>query len=319
MFNHPNIITIFILNLIIFIFTIIALYVSIRISLYYDKNSTTQRQYKLDKLSYLGSIVIKFILYIKIPALIFFVYTQDVLSDFISGAMCGAGVVTASSVGAYLLMIKIISIYLFGLWLLLDNIDNKRVDRKFSHLKFILFIPISLILFAEIIMEFYHFNALDPKQIVSCCGNLFNATQKSFVGSLITIAPTNALILFYLNFIALFLSFKYIKLFSALNISFFIISLISLIVIFSPYIYELPTHKCPFCILQKDYYYIGYVLYTSIIIGTFSGIATIVLHLTNLKYKKWQIVSLLFNSFYLTVVSFYIIRYYFINGVWLGV
>jgi len=91
MFNHPNIITIFILNLIISIFTIIALYVSIKISLYYDKNSTTQRQYKLDKLSYLGSIVIKFILYIKIPALIFFVYTQDVLSDFISGAMCGAG------------------------------------------------------------------------------------------------------------------------------------------------------------------------------------------------------------------------------------
>jgi len=222
MFNHPNIITIFILNLIISIFTIIALYVSIKISLYYDKNSTTQRQYKLDKLSYLGSIVIKFILYIKIPALIFFVYTQDVLSDFISGAMCGAGVVTASRVGAYLLMIKIISIYLFGLWLLLDNIDNKRVDRKFSHLKFILFIPISLILFAEIIMEFYHFNALDPKQIVSCCGNLFNATQKSFVGSLITISPTNALLLFYLNFIALFLSFKYIKLFSILNISFFI-------------------------------------------------------------------------------------------------
>jgi hypothetical protein len=319
MFNHPNIITIFILNLIISIFTIIALYVSIKISLYYDKNSTTQRQYKLDKLSYLGSIVIKFILYIKIPALIFFVYTQDVLSDFISGAMCGAGVVTASRVGAYLLMIKIISIYLFGLWLLLDNIDNKRVDRKFSHLKFILFIPISLILFAEIIMEFYHFNALDPKQIVSCCGNLFNATQKSFVGSLITISPTNALLLFYLNFIALFLSFKYIKLFSILNISFFIISLISLIVIFSPYIYELPTHKCPFCILQKDYYYIGYILYASIMIGTFSGIATIVLNLTNINYKKWQIISLGFNSFYLTIVSFYIIRYYFINGVWLGV
>jgi hypothetical protein len=54
-------------------------------------------------------------------------------------------------------------------------------------------------------------------------------------------------------------------------------------------------------------------------IGTFSGIATIVLNLTNINYKKWQIISLGFNSFYLTIVSFYIIRYYFINGVWLGV
>ena len=31
------------------------------------------------------------------------------------------------------------------------------------------------------------------------------------------------------------------------------------------YFYELPTHHCPFCLLQRDYHYIGYALYLSLL------------------------------------------------------
>jgi hypothetical protein len=51
----------------------------------------------------------------------------------------------------------------------------------------------------------------------------------------------------------------------------FIISLASILSFISVYFYELPTHHCPFCILQKEYGYVGYPLYITLLGGTISG------------------------------------------------
>jgi hypothetical protein len=40
----------------------------------------------------------------------------------------------------------------------------------------------------------------------------------------------------------------------------------------SLYIYEIPTHHCPFCILKKEYHFIGYPLYAVLLGGAVSGI-----------------------------------------------
>src|SRR5208282_2853398 len=52
----------------------------------------------------------------------------------------------------------------------------------------------------------------------------------------------------------------------------FIVSIISLISFFSLYYYELPSHHCPFDILHKEYYYIGYPLYLCLFGGTVTGL-----------------------------------------------
>jgi hypothetical protein len=41
----------------------------------------------------------------------------------------------------------------------------------------------------------------------------------------------------------------------------------------SCYIYELPTHHCPFCILQKEYGYIGYLIYLTLLGGAIAGLS----------------------------------------------
>jgi hypothetical protein len=38
------------------------------------------------------------------------------------------------------------------------------------------------------------------------------------------------------------------------------------------YFYDLPSHHCPFCILQKEYRYVGYLLYGTILGGGVGGI-----------------------------------------------
>jgi hypothetical protein len=49
----------------------------------------------------------------------------------------------------------------------------------------------------------------------------------------------------------------------------FSLSLISFIAL---YFYELPTHHCPFCILQKEYHYVGYLMYGSLLTGVVAGL-----------------------------------------------
>ncbi len=57
----------------------------------------------------------------------------------------------------------------------------------------------------------------------------------------------------------------------------FLVSLASIISFISVYYYELPTHHCPFCILQKEYGYAGYCLYLALLGGAISGMGVGVL------------------------------------------
>ncbi|HEY6001172.1 MAG TPA: hypothetical protein VI078_17950, partial [bacterium] len=47
----------------------------------------------------------------------------------------------------------------------------------------------------------------------------------------------------------------------------------SLVSFIGMYCYELPTHRCPFCVLQSDYHYVGYALYLALLGGGVTGIA----------------------------------------------
>jgi uncharacterized membrane-anchored protein YitT (DUF2179 family) len=58
---------------------------------------------------------------------------------------------------------------------------------------------------------------------------------------------------------------------------FFLVACVSFISFISLYFYELPTHHCPFCVLQREYGYIGYLLYATLLAGVISGLGVGVL------------------------------------------
>ncbi len=62
-------------------------------------------------------------------------------------------------------------------------------------------------------------------------------------------------------------------LFSLVSTLAFGTALAAMVSVFCLYIYELPTHHCPFCILQKEYGYIGYVLYAALLGGAVAGLS----------------------------------------------
>jgi len=70
--------------------------------------------------------------------------------------------------------------------------------------------------------------------------------------------------------------------------------------------------------LQKEYNFIGYFLWASLLIGTFMSMSTIVLE----KYIKQNInklflISNIFLTIFVGICTFYVLRYYFVNGVFL--
>ena len=314
----PEVLSILILNSIFLLFASIAFVLSLRIFFKWDLNSTDKLQYSLEKQSSLTATIIKYIFIIKLPLFLFFIFTLDKISNVLTGAMCAAGVVDATEYGTYLLILKILNIYLFGSWLVLHYLDVKKENLPLTKLKFGFFIVIFFVFIIEIVLEGIMFSAIDVDKMVSCCGTLYSSSATSYISNIFLIDTSYLLFMFYGNFllIVLFYFLKQKQLFTLANIFFLIISIISLISFFGTYIYELPTHHCPFCYLQKDYYYVGYLIYTLLFVGTFNGLIVGFINDEKIVKRNYQM-SLLFNFLFLLLISSYPLFYYIKNGVWL--
>jgi len=216
----PEVLTINILNLLFLIFASIAFYYSVKIVLKYDFNATTTLQYNLEKQSYLVAIIIKFIFYIKVLLFIFFIFTLDNISNILPGAMCGAGVVNATEYGNYLLILKIINLYIFAYWLVLNSEDMKSEKQIYLKLKFKVYIFAYFLLMLEIGLESMMFFSIDTKSVVDCCGSIFSTTDGTYMAQLLNIDPAILLSSFYAVFAFIIIAYilKNRYLFSLMNL-----------------------------------------------------------------------------------------------------
>ena len=316
----PEVIALLLLDVLFLLFGSIAFVLSWNIARGWDRDATTPKQYQLEKNAYLVGIVVKYIFSLKVPLFLFFIYTCDLLSGIITGAMCAAGVVNSVDYGLFLLLFKLLNLYLFGFWLLMHSKDTALPTQPYVRLKSFLFCGAFFVLVAEIALEIAFFTSLNISKIVSCCGTLFSASSDSSLAFLFLLDEHVILSLFYASFVlmgvAFFLKNGAVYLFS--NLLFLLFGIVSLILFFSTYVYELPTHHCPFCLLQGEYYGVGYGMYVSLFLGTFYGTGGIVMAVVGAEpYAKPMRISLFFNTLYLLLTGAYPLVYFLKNGVWL--
>ena len=319
MILSPEILTILILNMIFALFATIAFILSVKIVLKWDINATTPLQYSLEKQSYLSATIIKYIFAIKVPLFLFFIFTLDKISNVLTGAMCGAGVVDATDYGNYLFILKVINLYVFAYWIALHSEDVNHENQPYTKMKFSFFIVAFFFLISELIIEGLMFGAIDLEEMVSCCGTIYSSSADSYISRIFDVDTTLLLVIFYGNFF-LILLFYYLKrryLFAISNIIFVVSSIVTLIVFFGTYIYEMPTHHCAFCYLQSDYYYVGYLIYALLFTGTLYGIIAGFIATSEEKRLKNYNISLVFNILYVILLSLYPIVFYIRNGVFL--
>ncbi len=253
----------------------------VRIIRHWDINSGSERQLVLERRTYLISTIVSYALGFQLLSLFLFIYTADTISPLFVGAMCAAGSLNVNGFGYPALILKILCFLLSGLWLVVNVTDNRAHNYPLIRTKYWLLLFIAPFLIAETIAEGGYLLALKPNIITSCCGTLFTADADTVVSDLLILPRAlsetayflSAPITIGLGFYVL-LKAKGAYLFSIASLIHFFISIIALISFISIYFYELPTHHCPFCILQADYAYVGYGLYLALLVGTICGMGT---------------------------------------------
>jgi hypothetical protein len=284
MIFHPAIIALYVSSVLISFTVLYSTFYGVQILRRWDIKSGSELQLILERKTYLISTLLAYLFGFQLLSLFLYIFTVDQLHTFFVGAMCAAGSLYVNDFGYPALILKMINFLLAGLWLILNYADNQAYDYPLIKKKYSLLLILTPLIFIEMILQANYFLRLKPDIITSCCGTLFS-TESSGLASEISVLPSIPMkVIFYLSMILTAASgiYYYRKkkggyLFSLLSAITFLISIMAILSFISVYFYELPTHHCPFCILQKEYGYIGYPLYLTLLGGTISGISVGVL------------------------------------------
>ncbi len=303
---------------ILYLLALVAFFAALHLLARWDFSSTDEAQYRLEKRAYLVTSIILFILSLKMLLLPYFAYAIDALSDLVPGAMCGAGVIGANAYGYPLLFVKIFLIFGIGVWILLNHLDTQAIDYPYVRPKYRLFVLLFLLMSVEYGLDLLYFTHISTKEPVQCCSVVFGASGSNVIP--LGLTPTTLAALFYLLYVAnlLFAWQRNPWLLCAGGVAFFYIAFEAIVHIFGTYIYALPTHKCPFCMLQGAYHHVGYAVWGLLFAGVFFSIANAILHLfIHRELFALYRLSRIFNTLFVILVTLYPVLYYIKNGVWL--
>lgn len=249
----------------------------------WDYDSIEEKQFLLEKKTYLVSTVMNFALFTQILMLFLFEMAADELANILPGAMCAVGTLSSNSYGFLLLDLKIVSFFVYFIWLMINYLDNQietyPLVRK-KYLGLMLIYPLAVV---ETVLLFMFALNLDPSVITSCCGSVYNEGAEGLGGSLAGASDRFILPLFFsivllllLNrfafnrgnagkkWLANFLEFPF-------WIAFFITAILVIISFISTYVYEMLSHNCPFCFMGAEYNYYGVALYFFLFVATATG------------------------------------------------
>jgi len=278
MILHPAIIALLVSSFLVTAMVLLAFWFGVRILRRWDLRSGSSLQLDLERRTYLISTVLAYAFGFQLISLFLLVYTADSLSGLFTGAMCAAGTFKVNGFGYPLLLLKVVNFLLAGLWLIMNHADNQAYDYPLVRNKYGLLMVITPLVVLETALQVLYFRGLRPEVITSCCGSLFStgsATIASDIASL-PVAPMR------LAFIAVIvttvvLGWAFIAAgrggyaFALSAGAAFVAGLASLLSFIGTAVYELPTHHCPFCVLQREYHYIGYLFYAALFGGAVNG------------------------------------------------
>jgi hypothetical protein len=279
MIFHPAIIALFLSSAFICFMVLYSASCGIQILRRWDLHSGSELQLSLERKTYLVSSMLSYAFGFQLISLFLFVYTADRICPFFVGAMCAAGSLYANGFGYPVLLFKVMNFLLAGFWLVLNFADNQAPDYPLIRKRYGLLLVLAVLIPAEAVLQANYFARLSPNIITSCCGSLFSGDAGGGETDIAALPAAPMKIVFF-GVMALTLGagvFYSLKgkggyLFSALSASSFVVSILSILSFISPYIYELPTHHCPFCLLQREYGYIGYPLYLTLLAGSILGV-----------------------------------------------
>jgi hypothetical protein len=276
---HPLIIALGFASLLISFMILYSSWFAVQILKHWNLRSGSEQQVNLERRTYLISTLLAYLFGFELLSLFLFIFTADRLQTFFVGAMCAAGTLYVNGFGYPALILKVINFLLAGLWLILNYADNKGYDYPLIKKKYLFLLFIAPLILSETILQALFFLRLKPDIITSCCGSLFRATENGLLPEVYALPALPMKFGFYLSLVLTAgLGLYFYKkgrggiLFALMAAVSFLFTILSIFSFISLYVYQLPTHRCPFCILQGEYGYVGYPIYFSVLGSAISGV-----------------------------------------------
>lgn len=294
MLFHPTILALYAGSLLVTFLILYAAPQALQILRRWDLKSGSELQLSIERKTYLVSTLLAYAFGFELLSLFLYIFTAEQLHPLFVGAMCAAGSLYVNSFGYPTLIVKLVNFLLAGIWLIVNYVDHRGEDYPLIKKKYAFFLLLVPLILLEAVLQANYFLRIKPDIITSCCGTLFSTGSSVLPSGVIFFPKVPAMTAFYVTLCLtigsgfhLFLKGRGGLLFSGLSALALLVSIGSIFSFISLYIYELPTHACPFCLLQKEYHYIGYPLYLTLLGGAITGMGTGVL----MPFRKIQSLS----------------------------
>jgi hypothetical protein len=265
----------------------------VRVLRHWDSSSDGNLQISLENETWLASTLIEFALAVQGLSLLLFILAADSYSQVIAGAMCATGSLLANEFGMPTLYLKLAGFFIYAFWILLHQLDIRSEVYPLVRIKYVYLLLLLPFLLADVILQTLYIANLNPDIITSCCAVVFSEALGEG-GNLMGSLPPTALLSLYYGTIVVLLCLALVMndrmpvvkpvgkrtqtilafLYATGWFWFFGLALVVITSVISSYIYAMPFHRCPFCIIKQEYGYIGLVIYFTLICGTFFGLST---------------------------------------------
>lgn len=326
MILHPGILALLVGSLIVTAMMGYSSLLGLTILRKWDISSSAPSQLALERKTYLISTIMNSVFGFEIFSSLLFIYTVDDIHRIFVGSMCATGSLNANPVGWYVLYTKIVIFFVASVWIAFNYIDQRADDYPLVRKKYAMLMVITPIVALDTYLQLKYFLGLKPDIITSCCGALFSESGSGIASSLssLPIKPTMALfygaILLFLVHLLASIRIQNSLVRSLLPVTAFLVfvaSIAAVISFLSLYFYEIPTHHCPFDILQSGYYFVGFPLYITLFSGVFFGMMAGLVEpfkkLPSLRgtiiklQKKWAFLSVVLILLFTVIASWPIV------------
>lgn len=279
MIQHPGVLALLLASGLVSLLFLASGWQGFRILRGWDLRSGSEGQLDLERRTYLVSTLMANALVIQILSLFLFIFTADGLHTQFVGAMCAAGSLSVNPFGYPTLLMKLTTCLIAGLWLIFHRADTLGYDYPLIRPKYALLLMLLPLILGEAWLQATYLVDLKADVMTSCCGSLFGQGRHGLAAELAGLPPGLMQPVFWGTFgalvaagIVMLRTRRGALVVSALSLGFLVVAVASLISVFCLYIYELPTHHCPFCLLHREYGFVGYPIYGVLLGGAISGL-----------------------------------------------
>lgn len=244
--------------------------------------SGSEDQLRLERRTYLVVTLLKIVMAAEAAALVLFVFNADRMASLFTGAMCAVGTLKVDEWGFPALYLKLAVFFLAGMWLVLDAVDNKGWDYPLIRVKYGALLALAPVLVAATLVQAAYFLGLRADVITSCCSTLFSGGGVTVTSNSVSALPHGLALSLLAGSLAVALAAGVLVLWrprlgwllALASAAAFFIGMAAIISTISVYVYELPHHHCPFCILKREYGHVGYALYVPLFTATLCGLGS---------------------------------------------